>query len=313
MRNSEVGYLNTMLQEVEQVICSAAQWEEKIEKILARSKRFDYSNFYFAGNDNKTLYPLEKIFRLLMDAIKTEEVYDKTSKLAWCFRGFFGDDPNNFYPLKMSDDDCDFLAQKLRIIDYQNCGMTVIASYSPHPQKERFASLLIDYADKSKGKEMNWAMCGDACESLAFLKANQLESIDCLFRHIDDGGCDGYPHDQCVFALRYFPEHHDKIATTLLKFINSEIENDWGSLDDVCTRVEFFKTLMLHIKTKQQARYAIDVIKRYVKLSYKGSSFDIAKEIRKDLSSSLHVDGMQLFQTYNFELLVLGYLNILAE
>ena len=167
------------------------------------------------GEEPKLKEVTEKA-QLLAEFIIKNPKYAKD--LIWVIRDLLGHNPLLFSTIDLSEENIQFLLKAVNSLKYENYPYVILLRYIQPQVREHFVYPVIKYADQLQN-EMSWAMTGRACESLAFLNCQPKDSMKCLARHLNDGGCDGYPASLIIESIHVFKEHAMLIVDELVVYL----------------------------------------------------------------------------------------------
>lgn len=136
----------------------------------------------------------------------------------WLVRDLLGHNPLLFNTIQLSYNELESILFAIKSNKYENYPFVVLARYVESSEKIKFVNSIIEYANQLED-DMSWAMTGEACESLAFLNSKPEESMKCLARHLNKGGCDGMPQNNIIKHMHVFKEYGNVIIDELLEYL----------------------------------------------------------------------------------------------
>lgn len=202
-------------------------------------------------------------------------------KLIWIIRDFLGHKADSFSIINFSGKTIDYIKKEVSCCEYCKYPYVILARYIQPEQRKSIVPLIIEYAD-NKDSRMSWAMTGEACTTLAFLNSIPQESIKCLGRHLNDGGCDGMPTDNILYALPFFKEYGNIIIDDLIKYLT--VSSIGAEYDEI---IYDFEQLSFFVTSQDVATKLIPAVSerlktyKYEKILKDGELFEIyAKPVR---------------------------------
>jgi hypothetical protein len=185
--------------------------------------------------ENKLVDVVEKA-TLLANFIIHNPVY--SNKLIWLIRDLLGHKPQMSSSINLSSNSISFIKNAVQSKEYSNCSFVILTRYINPEFRSEFIDLVIDYANQV-GEKMDWAMTGEACETLGFLNIDPEKSMSCLASHLNDGGCDGYPGDSIIKVMHMFKSHDDLIVDELAEYLE-ELGDSVGDTKFLVKYISYF-------------------------------------------------------------------------
>ncbi len=141
------------------------------------------------------------------------------NRLIWLFKDLLGHDPLMFSHIEYTEAEIEIMLAQIQSNQYKAYPYVIMVRYVQPCKRFLFLEAIIDYADQSSDN-MSWAMTGEACETLAFLNCDPEKSMRCMAKHLNDGGCDGYPADSILQSMHIFKQHGSIIIDELIKYMD---------------------------------------------------------------------------------------------
>lgn len=208
--DKKLGYLNSIcdLDNPDRITYLLRFKHEKLHEWIQLLRRQE--------NEERKLREVSEKAQLLAEFIIKNPKHAKD--LIWVICDLLGHDPLLFSTIHLSDEDIQFLLNAVNSFDYDNYPYVILVRYIQPQAREQFVYPVINYADQLNN-EMAWAMTGRACETLAFLNCHPKDSMKCLAKHLNDGGCDGLPADSIIKSIHVFKEHAMLIVDDLVTYM----------------------------------------------------------------------------------------------
>ena len=143
---------------------------------------------------------------------------DSGKDVIWIIRDLLGHSVDCFCVIDFSDFHIDLILKNIQTMVYDHYPSVILARYVKPKCRKLLVDTVIVFADHPH-ESMDWASTGEACETLGFLNQKPEESMLCLGRHLNDGGCDDMPTVNIMHALPVFRKHCGLIEVYLKQFI----------------------------------------------------------------------------------------------
>ncbi len=174
-------------------------------------------------------------------------------------RDMLGHNPLLFNTIQLSSDELEIIMIAIKSRKYESYPLVILTRYIESNVRESFVNPVIKYANQLDN-EMAWAMTGEACETLAFLNCHPENSMRCLAKHLNDGGCDGYPAGSIIKSIHVFKKFGMLIVDELVEYLQALGEDVGGTYTDV-------KYISYFIESKEVALKLIEPVKNALKIS----------------------------------------------
>ena len=245
------------------------------------------------GEEPKLKEVTEKA-QLLADFIIKNPKYAKD--LIWVIRDLLGHNPLLFSTIDLSEENIQFLLKAVNSLKYENYPYVILVRYIQPHAREQFVYPVIKYADQLNN-EMAWAMTGEACETLAFLNCHKEDSMKCLAKHLNDGGCDGYPADSIIKSIHVFKQYGNLAIDELLKYIPS-------GLDGIGDAIWFYEHLSKFIYEPIVAKKLLPAMT---------DTLDIKEMLKEIAENDIFDEDDHLYKLYRRELMFYGQLQAIIH
>ena len=286
--DKKLGYLNS--------ICNLDD-PERITYLI----RFKHENLYEwiqllrkQETEEPKLKEVAEKAQLLAELIIKNPKYAKD--LIWVIRDLLGHEPLLFSTIELSEQNIQFLLKAVNSLKYENYPYLILVRYIQPQAREQFVYPIINYADQLQ-HDMVWAMTGEACETLAFLNCHPEDSMRCLAKHLNDGGCDGYPADSIIKSIHVFKNFGMLIVDELVEYLPS-------GLDGVSDSIWFYEHL---------SKFVYEPIVAKKLLLAMTDILDIKKMLKEIAENDIFDEDDYLYKMYRRELMFYGQLQAIIH